>query len=111
MDNDIFVIGCNGYVSAIRTINGAELWRTKLREGFFGGSGGCDVSVLIEGDKIFAGCSGRIYALRASDGKQLWVNELKGMGFNEVALARQGTSVQFITMVETTTTTTGNNNA
>jgi outer membrane protein assembly factor BamB len=111
MENDILVIGSSGCVSAIRTSDGDELWRTQLREGLFGGSRGSDVSVLIEGDKIFAGCSGRIYSLRASDGKILWVNELKGIGFNEVALARQGTSVQFITRVETTTTTTGNNNA
>ena len=100
MGNDILIIGSNGYVSAIGTSDGDELWRTKLREGFFGGSGGCDVSVLIEGDKIFAGCAGRIYALRASDGKILWDNDLKGMGYNQVALAKEGTSVQFITRVE-----------
>jgi outer membrane protein assembly factor BamB len=99
MENDILTIGSNGYVSAIQTSDGKELWRTKLREGFLG-SGGSDVSVLIEGDKIFAGCAGRIYALRASDGKILWDNDLKGLGFNQVSLSRQGTSVQFITRVE-----------
>lgn len=108
MENDILVIGSNGYVSAIQISNGQELWRTKLREGFFGGSGGKDVSVLIEGDKIFAGCAGRIYALRASDGKMLWDNDLKGIGFNQVALARQGTSVQFITRVEGTESSSSN---
>jgi len=108
MGNDILIIGSNGYVSAIRTSDGSELWRTKLREGFFGGSGGCDVSVLIEGDKIFAGCAGRIYALRTSDGKILWNNDLKGMGYNQVALAKEGTSVQFITRVEGTTSSANN---
>ena len=109
MQKDLLIIGCNGYVSAIRANNGQELWRTKLREGMLGGSRGSDVSVLIDGEQIFAGCSGRIYALNSSDGKVLWSNDLEGMGINEVALARQGTSTQFITRVEQTTTTLNNN--
>lgn len=104
MQNDILIIGCNGFVSAVRVNNGEELWRTKLRDGFFGGSYGNDVSVLIDGNYVFAGCQGRLYALAAQDGKILWSNELKGMGFNEVALAKQGTSTQFITKVESTHT-------
>jgi outer membrane protein assembly factor BamB len=108
MQNDLLVIGCNGFVSAIHTNNGEELWRTRLREGLLGGSRGSDVSVLIDGDQIYAGCHGRIYALRTSDGQILWSNELKGMGFNEVALARQGTNTQFITRVEHTTTNNSN---
>ena len=100
MSRDILIIGCNGFVSAIGTSTGEEIWRTKLREGILGGSRGSDVSVLIDGDQVFAGCRGRIYALRASSGEILWSNELKGMGFNEVALARQGNNTQFITRVE-----------
>lgn len=109
MQKNIVIIGCNGFVSAILADNGEELWRTKLREGLFSGSRGCDVSVLIDGNLIFAGCYGRIYALNATDGAILWVNELKGMGFNEVALARQGTSTQFITRVEEKSTSSNNN--
>jgi outer membrane protein assembly factor BamB len=109
MQKNIVIIGCNGFVSAILANNGEELWRTKLREGFFSGSRGCDVSVLIDGDLIFAGCYGRIYALNAVDGTILWANELKGMGFNEVALARQGTSTQFITRVEEKSSSSNNN--
>lgn len=109
MQKDLLIIGCNGYVSAILANNGEELWRTKLRQGVLGGSRGSDVSVLIDGDKIFAGCYGRIYALNASDGEILWSNELKGMGFNEVALSRQGTNTQFITRVEQTNSSSGSN--
>ena len=104
MQKDLLILGCNGYVSAVLANNGEEIWRTKLRDGVLGGSRGADVSVLIDGDQIFAGCSGRIYALSVSDGKILWANDLKGIGFNEVSLARQGTSTQFITRVETNTT-------
>ena len=109
MQTDIVIIGCNGYVAAIQTGNGEELWRTKLWASLLGGSRGLDVSVLIDGNKIFAGCSGRIFAIDVTDGKVLWENELSGIGYNEVALAKQGTSTQFITRVEqhnTTTTTT-----
>jgi putative pyrroloquinoline-quinone binding quinoprotein len=111
MQKNLLIIGCNGYVSAILANNGEELWRTKLRDGVFGGSRGSDVSVLIDGDQIYAGCNGRIFALKASDGEILWANDLKGMGFNEVALARQGNNTQFITRVEQTTTTTSSNNS
>ena len=100
MQTDLLIIGCNGFVSAIHTGSGQELWRTKLREGILGGSRGADVSVLIDGSKVFAGCYGRIYALEVSNGNVLWSNDLKGMGFNEVALAKQGNNTQFITRVE-----------
>ncbi|WP_276481795.1 PQQ-binding-like beta-propeller repeat protein [Paraflavitalea pollutisoli] len=100
MQKDLLIIGCNGFVSAVRANSGEEIWRTKLREGTFGGSRGNDVSVLMDGDKIFAGCFGRIYCLRVSDGEIQWSNDLKGMGYNEVALARQGNNTQFITRVE-----------
>ena len=95
------IIGTNGFVSAIDPASGQQLWRTKLREGFLGGSRGCDVSVLVEDNIVYAGCYGRIYALNASDGVVLWSNELKGLGYDDVSLAKRGTSVQFITKVET----------
>ena len=100
MKNEVIVIGCNGYVLAINSKTGEELWRVKLRAGVLGGSRGADVSVLADGDKVYAGCSGRIYAIRINDGSILWQNELNGIGFNEVALAMQGISTQFITRVE-----------
>lgn len=107
MEKNILIIGCNGFVSAILVNNGQELWRTKLRDGVLGGSRGYDVSVLIDGDQIYAGCYGRIYALKTSTGEILWANDLKGMGFNEVALARQGNNTQFITRVEHTSSSSG----
>lgn len=109
MQTGVIIIGCNGYVSAINTSNGTELWRTKLWNGIMGGSRGLDVSVLIDNTTIYAGCSGRLFALNAADGNIIWENELKGIGYNEVALAMQGTNTQFITRVEThhTTSTAG----
>ena len=108
MQNDLLIIGCNGYVSAIKSSTGEECWRTKLREGVLGGSRGQDVSVLIDGNQIYAGCSGRIYAINVQNGEIAWSNDLKGMGYNEVSLAKQGTSTQFITRVETKTDSSNN---
>jgi outer membrane protein assembly factor BamB len=105
MQKDILIIGSNGYVSAILASSGEELWRTKLREGLFGGSRGSDVSVIIDGDQVFAGCSGRLYALRASDGQILWSNNMDGLGYSVIALARPGVSTQFITRVRTSSST------
>jgi len=109
MQKDLLIIGCNGYVSALLANTGEELWRSKLRDGILGGSRGNDVSVLIDGNQVYAGCHGRIYALNAADGKVLWSNELKGIGFNEVALARQGTNTQFITRTEERTVSNNSN--
>ncbi len=109
MQNDVFIIGCNGLVSAILANNGEEFWRTKLRDGILSGSRGSDVSVLIDGNQIFAGCSGRIYALNTVNGEIRWSKDLQGIGFSEVALARQGTSTQFITRVEKTTNNSNSN--
>ncbi|MET0462567.1 MAG: PQQ-binding-like beta-propeller repeat protein [Chitinophagaceae bacterium] len=101
MQRNILIIGSNGYVSAIAADSGDEVWRTKLRDGLMGGSYGAVVSVLLDNDKIFAGCSGRIYCLDSLTGKILWNNDLKGMGYNVISLARPGISTQFITKVET----------
>ncbi|MEO8405840.1 MAG: PQQ-binding-like beta-propeller repeat protein [Chitinophagaceae bacterium] len=106
MPTDNLIIGCNGYVSAIDPKTGEEVWRTKLRDGLLGGSRGMDVSVLLEGNQVFVGCHGRIYSIDALTGSIMWSNELKGMGYNEVALARQGNNTQFITRTEHTSTTT-----
>lgn len=110
MQKGVIIIGCNGYVSAINTTDGSELWRTKLWSNLVGGSRGLDVSVLVDEDTIFAGCSGRVFALNAGDGSILWENDLKGIGYNEVALAKQGTNTQFITRVERQTNSSTSNN-
>lgn len=100
MQREVIIIGCNGFVLALNLSTGEEHWRVKLRSGVLSSSRGSDVSVLVDTERVYAGCDGRIYALRISDGSMLWQNELKGIGFNEVALAMQGVNTQFITRVE-----------
>lgn len=100
MNDKALVIGSNGYVSRIDTGSGAELWRTKLLSGLLGGSSCTDVSVLLRGQFIFAGTHGHLFCLSLESGQILWKNELKGMGYNDVALAMEGVAIQFLTKVE-----------
>jgi outer membrane protein assembly factor BamB len=95
--NEPLVIGSNGYVARVDTGSGLELWRTKLLPGLFGGSSCTDVTVLIRGAVVFAGTHGHLFCLDLNSGQILWRNELKGMGYNDVALAMEGVSVQFLT--------------
>jgi len=97
--NEPLIIGSNGYVSRIDVGSGQELWRTKLLPGLFGGSSCTDVAVLIRGRVVFAGTHGHLFCLEVENGQILWRNELKGMGYNDVALAMEGVSVQFLSKV------------
>lgn len=90
------IIGSNGFVARVDPVGGVELWRTKLLPGLFGSSSCTDVSVVLRDQVIFAGTHGHLFCLDLSNGQILWRNELKGMGFNDVALAMEGVSVQFL---------------
>lgn len=93
------IIGSNGYVSRIDTNTGLELWRTKLLPGLFGGSSCTDVAVMLRGAMVFAGTHGHLFGLDLNNGQVIWKNELKGLGYNDVALAMEGVAVQFLTKV------------
>ncbi len=90
------IIGCNGYVAAIHPTEGRELWRTRLQEGVFTATSGQDVAVIVKEGFVFAGSHGVLFCLDHASGKLLWTNELKGMGYNDVSLAMEGMSVQYL---------------
>jgi len=94
------IIGSNGYVAAIDVMDGRELWRTALQTGIFSTTSHSDVSVLVQGGFVLAGSRGHLFCLDAENGSILWHNELKGMGYNDVSLAMQNVSVQFLQKVE-----------
>ena len=94
------IIGSNGFVAAIDLADGHELWRTKLQTGVFAATTREDVSVLVQGGFVFAGSRGNLFCLDVGTGSILWNNELKGMGYNDVSLAMQNVSVQFLQKVE-----------
>ena len=94
------IIGSNGYVAAIDVMDGRELWRTRLQTGLFKATSHADVSVLVQGGFVLAGSQGHLFCLDVESGSILWNNELKGMGYNDVSLAMQNVSVQFLQKVE-----------
>lgn len=95
------IIGSNGAVAAIDPKSGNVLWKTMLTTGeFLSSTSHSDVSVLVQGNMIYAGGSGHLFGLDAASGRILWHNPLKGFGHNDISLAMNGVSVQFLPKVE-----------
>ena len=92
-------IGSNGFVAAINTSTGQELWRTQLQRGVFKSTGNADVSVLVRGELLFAGAAGHLFCLAADTGQIIWHNELGGMGYNDISLAIDNVSIQYVQKV------------
>ena len=92
-------IGSNGFVAAIDTSTGQARWRTQLQRGVFKATGSADVSVLVRGDLLFAGSAGHLFCLSAATGQILWHNELSGMGYNDISLAMDNVSIQYLQKV------------
>lgn len=93
------IIGSNGFVAAIDASTGQELWRTQLQRGLFKATGSADVSVLVRGELILAGAAGHLFCLSAATGQIVWQNELSGMGYNDVSLAIDNVSIQYLQKV------------
>ena len=93
-------IGTNGYVCAIDPQSGVELWRRRLQEGVLKATGHSDVSVIVRQSVVYAGSQGHLFALSAADGTILWHNEMKGLGYNDVSLAFEGQSIQYMQKIE-----------
>lgn len=94
------IIGTNGSIVAIDSSTGEMLWATELRTGgILSSTHGEDVSVILREGQVFAGCSGHLFCLDAVSGDILWHNDLKGFGHNDVSLALEGVSVQYLEKV------------
>jgi outer membrane protein assembly factor BamB len=72
-------VGIHNSVAAIDARTGEERWRQKL--------GGSYVSVLWDGEQLFASAKGQVFCLDPRDGAVLWNNELKGLGMGLVGMA------------------------
>jgi outer membrane protein assembly factor BamB len=91
------IIGTNGSVAGVDPSTGEILWATELRTGgILSSTRGEDVSVILRDGQVFAGCSGHLFCLSAETGAILWHNDLKGFGHNDVSLALEGVSVQYL---------------
>jgi outer membrane protein assembly factor BamB len=66
-------VGIKGFALALDSDTGAILWKTRLTGSQF-------VSIVIDGDRVFAVNQGEAYCLDACTGAVLWHNPLKGLG-------------------------------
>ena len=82
----ILHIGIAGYVVAIDTATGAEVWRTKLKSSSF-------TTVMVDGKRVYAGTQGELFCLDAVTGDVLWSNALKGLRQGIVCFGSEGGAV------------------
>ena len=90
------IIGSNGHVCAIDSQTGVEIWRTRLQQSVMSATRSEDVSVLVRDGTVYAGSQGHLFALAVTSGEILWHNALKGLRFNDIALAFEGQSIQYL---------------
>jgi outer membrane protein assembly factor BamB len=69
----LLYVGVKRSVVALDDRTGIEVWRVDLHSGDY-------VTVLWNGDALFAANAGEVWRLDPATGGVLWHNELKGMG-------------------------------
>ena len=73
-------LGVKRFVLALDEKTGAEVWRTELHSGDY-------VTVLWDGQSLFAANAGEIWRLDPMTGAIIWTNELTGLGRGLVSMA------------------------
>ena len=73
-------VGINGTVVALDDRTGDEVWRADLKSGDY-------VSVVWDGEALFATNAGEVWRLDPRTGNEIWRNKLKGLGRGLVSLA------------------------
>ena len=76
----VLFIGIGSHVVAIRPSDGQEIWRRKLKMTSF-------VTLVAEGDVVYAGSGGELFCLDGASGTIRWRNKLKGLGTGLVSFA------------------------
>jgi outer membrane protein assembly factor BamB len=87
--SNLLFVGVNETVAAFNKHDGGLIWKTPLKASFLGDS---FVTLLVEGERIFAHTQGQLFCLDASSGRQLWRNELKGLSYAIASLAIESTT-------------------
>jgi hypothetical protein len=76
----LLYVGIKGRVLALNRASGEIVWEGRM-------TGGQMVTLLVDGDQVFATASGEVFAFNAITGEMLWHNSLPGMGLNLASLA------------------------
>jgi hypothetical protein len=77
---ELLFVGIKDVVIALRHEDGAEVWRAKLKGGDF-------VTVLWDGEALFAANNGEVFRLDPASGAIVWKNPMKGLRTGLVSLA------------------------
>jgi len=85
--DDILLLGLKRTVSAISKLDGRSLWDTTLPGGFAGYD---FVTVLSDGQRVFAHTEGKLFCLDLANGRILWSNDLPGYGYGIASLCFPG---------------------
>ena len=93
--SDIVYVGAKGHVAAFSKLDGSLLWKTSLKETIFS-SGTGFVTLLVDGDRVYAHSFGELHCLDALSGQRLWKNELEGLGYDIASVAVIGASAPSI---------------
>ncbi|MEO8376832.1 MAG: PQQ-binding-like beta-propeller repeat protein [Candidatus Sumerlaeota bacterium] len=89
--SEIVFVGTGRSIVAFRKSDGHQLWQKSLSVGLLSVSGGF-VTLLVDGDLLFAHAMGEIHCLNALTGELIWRDELKGLGYQVASIAMAGKS-------------------
>lgn len=80
---DVLLLGLKHKVTAVSRAHGTQLWSTELSSAM-----GYDfVTLLCDGEKVFAYSGGHLHCLELTTGRLLWRNELRGFGYGLASLS------------------------
>jgi hypothetical protein len=77
---ELLFVGIKNVVVALNQGDGTEVWRAKLKGGDF-------VTVLWDGENLFAANDGEVFRLDPASGAIVWTNPLVGLRKGVVSLA------------------------
>lgn len=83
----LLFVGIKSAVIAVDRATGAEVWRTLLPAKYK--SSAMLVSVLFDGDGLFASIAGEVFALNPKTGELVWHEPFKGLGTGFVTIASE----------------------
>ena len=90
---DLLYVGFNSYVVALNARTGEIAWEWKSSAGHG------YVTVLADGDRVFASVEGYTYCLDADTGQERWYNRLSGFGVGVASLATSRGAVSGLSAV------------
>ncbi len=78
---ELVYVGFNSKVAALYRNTGEIKWKWDAEKG----SG--FVSLLLDGDRLYAAVNGYTYCLDPRSGEQMWMNPMKGFGYGTTSIA------------------------